>query len=101
MPDFPELSDRTSVDVSFGDFPNSNVTQSMIGSPYGTMFRFVFCDSFAVRGVTVVATGSANGTLTFSTEVSNVVRIYLSNLSSGKQVPLILPYELSRGHGFL
>lgn len=101
MPDFPELSDRTSVDVSFGDFPNSNVTQSMIGSPYGTMFRFVFSDSFAVRGVTVVAPGSANGTLTFSTQVSNTVRIYLANLSSGNQVSLILHYEVSRSRGFL
>src|SRR5436190_18262210 len=101
MPDFPELSDRTSVDVSFGDFPNSNVTQSRVGSPYGAMFRFVFSDSFAVRGVAVMTPGSANGTLTFSTQVSNAVRIYIANLSSGNQVSLILHYEVSRSRGFL
>ena len=89
------------MDPNFGDFPNPNVTQSMVVSPYGTMFRFVFSDSFAVRGVKVVTPGSANGTLTFSTQVSNAVRLYLANVSSGNQVSLILHYEVARSRGFL
>ncbi len=101
VPDFAQLRDRASVDSNFGDFPNTNVTQSMVVSPYGTMFRFVFSDSFAVRGVKVVTPGSANGTLTFSTQVSNAVRLYLENVSSGNQVSFILHYEVARSRGFL
>ena len=101
VPDFPQLRDQASVDPNFGDFPNPNVTQSMVVSPYGTMFRFVFSDSFAVRGAKVVTPGSANGTLTFSTQVSNAVRLYLTNVSSGNQVSFILHYEVARSRGFL
>src|SRR5947208_445042 len=101
VPEFPQLRDQASVDPNFGDFPNTNVTQSMVVSPYGTMFRFVFSDSFAVRGVKVVTPGSANGTLTFSTQVSNAVRLYLANVSSGNQVSFILHYEVARSRGFL
>ena len=103
VPDFTELRDRTFVNETFVDspFPSRNVTQSIQESAHGTMFRFVFSDSFAVRGVKVVTPSSANGTLTFSTQVSNAVRLYLANVSSGTQVSFILHYEVARSRGFL
>lgn len=101
VPDFPELRDRTSVYGGFEDFPNTNVTQSIEESAHGTMFRFVFSDSFAVLGSIIVAPGSANGTLTFNSQVSSDVWIYLSNISSSNQVTIILRYQVVQVRGFL
>jgi len=63
------------------------------------MFRFRFYDSFAVWGVVRVAPGSANGTLTFSSQVSNAVWIYFANIISGNQVSFILYYEVAQVRG--
>lgn len=103
VPDFPELRDRTSVTQAFVDsgFPSRNVTQTIEGSAYGTLFRFGFYESFAVWGQMPVAPGSANGTLTFNSQVSNHVWIYLANISSGNQVSVIMHYELVQVRGFL
>ncbi len=103
VPDFPELRDRTCVTVAFADsgFPGRNVTQSIEESAYGTLFRFGFSESFAVWGQMPVAPGSANGTLTFNSQVSNDVWIYLTNISSGNQVSIILYYEVAQLRGFL
>src|SRR5688572_30821280 len=67
VPDFPELQERVSVDeswVPFDEFPTRNVTQTVIQTTYGTMYRFVFSESFGLYGFQHVAPGAANGTLT-------------------------------------
>jgi hypothetical protein len=101
VPDFLELRNRTSVNETFvnSPFPSRNVTQSIEDSPYGVMFRFLFSESFAVWGRVAVAPGSANETLTFSSQVSNRVWMYLANVSAGNQVSMILYYEVAQIHG--
>lgn len=100
VPDFPELRERTYIDGNFTDFPNTNVTQSIEESARGTMFRFLFSDSFAVWGTADIAPGSANGTLTFDSQVSSDVWIYLSNTSSDSQVSILLVYQVAQFRGF-
>src|SRR5437899_1907989 len=95
--------DRTFVNETFvnSPFPSRNVTQSMQESAHSTMFRFVFSESFAVWGIMRSAPGSANGTLTFSSQVSNEVWINLANITPGNQVSIILYYEVAQVHGLL
>jgi hypothetical protein len=104
VPDFPELRDRVSIDedwtrFTFPEFPSRNVSQSIASSAYGTMYRFVFSESFALYGFTDSAPGSANGTLTFSSQMSNRTWIYLTNVSSENRVSIILFYEQIGGFG--
>ena len=103
VPDFTELRDRTFVNETFvnSPFPSRNVTQSIQESAHGTMFRFVFSESFAVWGIMRSAPGSANGTLTFSSQVSNDVWINLANITPDNQVSFILYYEVAQVHGLL
>lgn len=99
VPDFSELRDRVSVDetwVPFDEFPTRNVSQTISQTAYGTMYRFVFSESFALYGSVQTVPGSANGTLTFSSQVSNDVRIYLANVSASNQVSIILYYEVAQ-----
>jgi len=98
-PDFPELRDRVSIDETWPQFPGRNVSQSIASSAHGTMYRFVFSESFALRGFIDSAPGSANGTLTFSSQMSNRTWIYLTNVSSGNRVSIILFYERVGGFG--
>jgi hypothetical protein len=99
VPDFPELRDRVSIDETWPRFPDRNVSQSIASSAYGMMYRFVFSESFARRGFIDSAPGSANGTLTFSSQMSNRTWIYLTNVSSGNRVSIILFYERVGGFG--
>jgi hypothetical protein len=99
VPDFPELRDRVSVWDIWPQFPGRNVSQSIASSAYGTMYRFVFSESFARIGFIDSAPGSANGTLTFSSQMSNRTWIYLTNVSSGNRVSIILFYERKGGFG--
>jgi hypothetical protein len=99
VPDFPELRDRVSIDETWPQFPGRNVSQSIASSAYGTMYRFVFSESFALRGFIDPAPGSADGTLTFSSQMSNRTWIYLTNVSSGNRVSIILFYERVGGFG--
>lgn len=101
VPNFFELRELIWVDWNFTDFPNRNVTRSIVESVHGTMFRFAFSDSFAAWGAIQVSPGSANGTLTFSSQVSNAIWIFLSNVSVGNQVSIILLYQVSQVRGFL
>src|SRR6266545_2960046 len=103
VPDFSELRALTSVNKTFAGslFPSRNVTQSIEESIHGTVFRFAFSEPLAVFGSIRVTPGSANGTLTFNSQVSNDVWIYLANVSTGNQVSIILYYEVAQIHGFL
>lgn len=93
-PDFTELQGLISVDPTWASFPGRNVTQSIEQTAYGSMFRFVFSESFAISGSVRTASVAGNGTLTFSSQVSNDVWIHLANISSGNHVSFILYYEV-------
>jgi hypothetical protein len=102
VPDFPELRDRVSIDENwtpFPEFPSRNVSQSIASSAYGTMYRFVFSESFKLYGFIDSSPGSASGTLTFSSQMSNRTWIYLTNVSSANRVSIILFYERVGGFG--
>src|SRR5438094_5666846 len=62
VPDFLELRDRVSIDETWPQFPGRNGSQSIASSACGTVYRFAFPGSFALRGCVASAAGSANVT---------------------------------------